>query len=175
MARTPCRPRRERGLTLIESAVTVGIAAIVLGMAVPGFASLRERERLRAVAAQFETDVAFARSLAVTQSDTLRLEFGGARCWVLHDGPPGCSCGDDGALQCGERRVLRVMALGAEHPVQLRSNSRALAFDDLRGTVTPTATVRLSLPDGSQLNAVVNLMGRVRWCSPSGLPGYARC
>ncbi|MBK1713708.1 GspH/FimT family pseudopilin [Rubrivivax gelatinosus] len=175
MASTPRRLRRARGLTLIECAVSVGIAAVVLGMAAPGFASLRERERLRAVAAQLETDVAFARSLAVAQSDTLRLEFGGARCWVLHDGPPGCNCDADGRLECGERRVLRVMVLGADHPVQLQSNSRAIAFDDLRGTVTPTATVRLSLPDGSQLNAVVNLMGRVRLCSPSGLPGYAAC
>lgn len=170
----PPNTPRPRGLTLIESAVTLALAALVVGMAVPGFATMQERERLRGVAAQLETDIMYARSLATARSDGVRLEFAGPRCWLLHDGAPGCSC--DGPVPiCEGRRVLRYENLGDTHPVQLLSNSGSLLFDPTRGTVTPTATVRLSLPSGPRLHLVVNLMGRVRRCSPDGLPGEAPC
>jgi type IV fimbrial biogenesis protein FimT len=59
--------------------------------------------------------------------------------------------------------------------VQLRSNSGSILFDAVKGTVTPTATLRVTSSVGA-LHQVVNLMGRVRTCSPDGaLAGYARC
>lgn len=168
------RPRRRRGLTLVESAVTLALAAVVVGLAVPGFAAIGEHERLRAVASALQTDIAFARSQAAAQSRTLRLEFAGPRCWLLHDGPAGCGCGP-GAAACPGRLVLRQADLGAGHPVELRANVGSILFEPTRGTVTPTTTVRLSLPQGPRLHLVVNLMGRVRRCSPDGLPGEAAC
>lgn len=174
MARHPRHTPRPRGLTLIESAVTLALAAVVVGLAVPGFATMHDRERLRGVAAQLETDIQLARSLAAARSDSVRLEFSGPRCWLLHDGPAGCSCQGSTPV-CDGRRVLRYENLGDTHPVQLQSNSASLVFDPTRGTVTPTGTVRLSLPSGPRLHLVVNLMGRVRRCSPDGLPGEAPC
>ncbi|MBK1689252.1 GspH/FimT family pseudopilin [Rubrivivax gelatinosus] len=167
-------PRRLRGMTLVESAVTVALAAVVLGLAVPGFATMHERERLRGVAAQLETDIMFARSLAAAQSASVRLEFDGAHCWLLHDGAAGCRC-DGITPDCEGRSVLRYENLGPGHPVQVQSNSASMVFEPTRGTVTPTATVRLSLPSGPHLHLVVNLMGRVRRCSPDGLPGEVPC
>lgn len=174
MAHHPHRKPRPRGLTLIDSAVTLALAAVVVGLAVPGFATMQERERLRGVAAQLETDILYARSLAAARSDSVRLEFAGPRCWLLHDGAAGCTC-DGLQPQCDGRRVLRYENLGDTHPVQLQANSDSLLFDPTRGTVTPTATVQLSLPSGPRLHLVVNLMGRVRRCSPDGLPGEAPC
>jgi type IV fimbrial biogenesis protein FimT len=53
-------------------------------------------------------------------------------------------------------------------PVQVRSASKSLTFDPLKGTVTPTATLRVEGKDGRAIHQVINLLGRVRSCSPNG-------
>jgi type IV fimbrial biogenesis protein FimT len=45
-----------------------------------------------------------------------------------------------------------------------------------RGTVTPTGTLRLRLPDGRAVHHVVNITGRARTCSPQGsMKGFTVC
>jgi type IV fimbrial biogenesis protein FimT len=44
----------------------------------------------------------------------------------------------------------------------------------VKGTVTPTASIQLRSAAG-QLRQVVNVMGRVRTCTPDGVPGYRAC
>jgi type IV fimbrial biogenesis protein FimT len=51
----------------------------------------------------------------------------------------------------------------------VRSASKSLTFDPVRGTVTPTATLRVEARDGKAIHQIVNLLGRVRSCSPQGL------
>jgi len=49
-------------------------------------------------------------------------------------------------------------------------------FDPVRGTSTPTATVQLSARNGTAIHQVMNIMGRVRSCSPAAaVSGYRRC
>jgi type IV fimbrial biogenesis protein FimT len=51
-----------------------------------------------------------------------------------------------------------------------------MTFDPVKGTVTPTATLRVESKDGRALHQVVNLLGRIRTCSPGGkLPGEKTC
>jgi type IV fimbrial biogenesis protein FimT len=60
--------------------------------------------------------------------------------------------------------------------VSLRSNSRSVLFDPTKGTSSPTATVQLQARNGSAIHQVMNIMGRVRSCSPAPeLSGYRRC
>jgi type IV fimbrial biogenesis protein FimT len=64
--------------------------------------------------------------------------------------------------------------------VTLRANVRSILFDGAKGTTTPTGTLRLIGRDGAAIHQIVNIMGRVRSCSPpqpSGarLPGYPPC
>jgi type IV fimbrial biogenesis protein FimT len=60
--------------------------------------------------------------------------------------------------------------------VALSSSSASMLFDAERGTVTPTGTLRLRLADGRAVHHVVNIMGRVRTCSPAGrVAGHPAC
>jgi|JRYF01.1.fsa_nt_gb type IV fimbrial biogenesis protein FimT len=172
--------RRQAGLSLVEILIPLAVAAVLLGSALPSLQSMLQRRHLEGTAAQLETDLQLARSAAVAANRTLRLELPADRpavCYVLHDGPAGsCTCGDDGAPRCSEGVTpWRSVSHPPGHPVRLTANVRSITFDPVKGTVTPTATLRLAAPVG-QLRLVINVMGRVRHCSPDGaLPGAPAC
>lgn len=172
--------RHHRGLTLTETLITLSIALVALGSAVPGFEGARERRHLEGAAALFETDFAYARSTTVATNQTLRVRFGSdasGTCYVVFAGAPtDCQCGAAGPSCSGSAQVLRHAHQPAGTGVTIGANVGVLSIDPLRGTVTPTTTVRFSARDGRAVHQVVNLMGRVRSCSPEpSLPGYPRC
>jgi type IV fimbrial biogenesis protein FimT len=175
---TATSQRRQRGLTLVESAIALAVTAIVAGLAAPSFQQARERRHVEGIAAQMETDFAYTRSLAVAHNRTLRVNFASPRCYVVHTGSSTtCTCAADGTASCSSgAEVLRVMQLAPSTPVTIQSNSTSMAFDAMKGTVTPTATVKVIAASGTTLHNVINLMGRVRSCAPApGLPGHAAC
>jgi type IV fimbrial biogenesis protein FimT len=179
--RTSNKPQ-QRGITLIESMSVVAILSIVMGTALPSFTSLRQRADLAGVAAQLETDVQFARSQAAAFGHPVQLtlrESGGATCYMVHSGPAAqCSCGATAATAAcsGDAELLRSVLLTPTGDVQVRSASKSIAFDPVKGTATPTATLRVEARDGRAIHQVVNLLGRVRSCSPRGrLAGEAAC
>jgi type IV fimbrial biogenesis protein FimT len=174
------RSPRCRGASLVESLVTLAVLALLLGTALPGLGQVRERQRLQGLAGQLETEIQHARSLAVARNQVLRLSFGdtaGPGCWVLHTGSTaaGCRCEAGGGLHCQAGvQALRSETLAPAHGVRLRANVAAMAFEPQRGTVTPTGTLRLETAAG-QVNLVVNIMGRVRACTPAATPGWPGC
>jgi type IV fimbrial biogenesis protein FimT len=171
----------QRGLTLIETLIGLAIVSVTLGLAAPGLDALRQRMELHGAAAQVETDVQFARSEAVARSRTVRMtlhESTGGSCYIVHTGPAAaCSCGGAAGASCGASgEVLRSSSMPADGRVRIRSAVRSMTFDPVKGTVTPTATLRVESRDGRALHQVVNLLGRVRTCSPGGkLPGEKAC
>jgi type IV fimbrial biogenesis protein FimT len=181
MTRIPRRIRRPaRGLSLIESLMAIAVIAVAAGTALPGFESLRVRRHLDGVAAQLETDIQFTRSLAVAKQRNLRIAYGsdaGGSCYVVHTGgADDCRCSAAGPICTGDAQPLRHVYLGADTPVSISTSVRSMLFDASKGTVTPTATVRVLGRDGRAVHEVVNLMGRVRACSPApALPGYRTC
>lgn len=168
--------RRQSGVTLIEAATVLAITGVLLGAALPNADAARQRRHVEGAAAQFETDVHLARSTAASLGRTVRLDFqsgAGAACYVLHTGAAGnCDCLSPQPT-CAAGEPLRTQRYAAQ-PVVMASNSASMLFDPTTGTVTPTATVRFTAPSGDALHQVVNLMGRVRTCSPS-LAGYKAC
>jgi type IV fimbrial biogenesis protein FimT len=173
-------PRRVRGLSLVETLIAMSVAALTLGVALPGFDSVRERRHLEGVASQLETDLQFARSLAVAQHRSLRISFGSdaaGSCYVVHSGAADdCRCSADGPVCTAGAEAERHVHLGPDVPVTLNANVRSMLFDAVRGTVTPTGTVRVVGRDGRAVHQVVSVMGRVRSCAPApGLPGYRAC
>ena len=175
--------RRQRGLTVLESLIVVTTTAVTLGSALPGLQQTRVQRQLDGSAAQLETDIQYARSLAVAKRNNLRMSFvqdAHGSCYVVHSGPAGgCSCTAGGETVCNAGSAAeRSQRFDATATVQLRANVGGIVFDADKGTVTPTTTVRLTAGDGRAVHVVVNVMGRVRNCSPATpvpVPGYKVC
>ncbi len=186
MSRTSPQPtaaaagRAQHGLSMVEMLCTLAITALLLGGAVPMLNDLRLGQRLQATAALLETDIHLARSTAIHSGRPVRLVVqalaGGGSCYLLHAGAAnGCECRADGQARCdADAQLLRIETQPAAAGVTLAALVRPLVFDAHKGTVTPTATLRLAARDGRAIHQVVNIMGRVRSCSPAGAVGGIR-
>lgn len=173
--------RAQAGVTLVETMVTTSVLAVVTSLAVPGFEGAIQRRHLEGAATQLETDIHHTRMLAVARNAPLRISFesgAAGSCYVIHTGAANqCSCAAGGAAVCqGAAQAERSVQFPAGGAVSLKSNSRSILFEPLKGTSTPTATLQLSTSQGAAIHQVMNIMGRVRSCSPTpALSGYRAC
>jgi type IV fimbrial biogenesis protein FimT len=178
---TPSSRRAQRGLSLVECTMAMSVAAMLGGLAAPSFDKALQRRHLEGAAAQLATDIHYTRSLAVTRNAPLRISFdtstaGG--CYVIHSGAANaCGCDADGAAVCqGDAQAERSVRFAAGSALSLSANVRSVLFDPVRGTSTPTATLRLASRDAGAIHQVMNITGRVRSCSPApAVSGYRRC
>jgi len=174
----PPLPRPAPGFTLLEVAIVCCIAAVLITLAWPGIASLIENRRLEGVASALGGDLQFARSEAIVRNEPVRFTVPsgavGDACWLVHTGPASdCSC----ASGCtGEASLLRKNMVPAAAQVRLEAPATSLHFDPQLGTCTPTGTFKLLAKSGNAVHQIVNLMGRVRTCSPRAQGGgHAAC
>ena len=171
----------QHGITLVELAVVVAITAILVGTAAPSLSDFIGLRRLEGAATQLATDIQFVRTDTVARNQPLRISFFSANdgsCYLIHTGPAAqCSCTASGAAQCsGDALALKAVQLPSRDRVSVAANAASILFDPLHGTSTPTATVRVVGPQDRAIHHVVNVMGRVRSCSPQAtMPGYRAC
>jgi len=171
----------QHGLSLIEVAVVMAVAAVLIGTAAPSFADFIGTRRLDGAATQLATDIQFVRSEAVARNLPVRLSFfngDAGSCYVVHTGNSAqCSCAASGPATCsGGALEIKTVQLAARDHIGVQANTGSLLFDPLHGTSSPTATLRVLGTNGRAVHHVVNLMGRVRSCSPlNTVPGYAAC
>lgn len=172
--------RRPQGLTLLELLIVVAITAVVAASAAPSFSALLEARRLESAAMRLAADIQFVRSEAITRNRSLRLSVQageGASCWIVHTGAAAdCRCDAAVATCNGSARVIRSVVLPGSDRVGLSANVGSMLFDPLHGTITPTGTLRLAAAHAGTVHHVVNVLGRVRSCSPGAtVPGYPAC
>lgn len=173
--------QRQRGVTLIEASIVVAICAIVASSAAPGFHGFIEKQRLDGAAAQLASDLHFTRSEAVLRNTGLRLSVHGTpwgSCYVIHSGAANeCRCPEAGPAQCsGDAREVKTVQWNAADRISLQGNVSSILFDPLHGTSTPTGTLKIVAASGRAVHHVVNVMGRVRSCSPQGsVAGHPVC
>ncbi len=181
MIPTTTRSARQRGVSLIEAATVLAVIAVVAGAGAPSLQSMIDARRLDAAAVQLATDIRFTRTETVARNEPLRLSvrpLAGASCYVVHTGAAdACTCPATGPAVCtGDATALRTVALPAANRVALQANVGSMLFDPVHGTSTPTGTLRLIGPRERAVHHIVNVMGRVRSCSPAGaVPGYRAC
>ena len=165
-----------RGVTLIEACIVLAILAVLAGTALPSFNETLKKRKFDGVAAEITTEVNFARGVAVSQARGTWLSYSripGGSCAIVHVGAKtDCTCASDGQPVCAPGSEALKVTL---HPIAV-SVAAPIRFDPINGTVTPTATIRVELNAGQELHHRVNIMGRVRSCSPAGLvKGYPTC
>ena len=171
----------QKGVSLIEHAVVLGVVSTVVGTAIPSFQAMRDRQHLEGTAGQLESELQWARSEAVARNEAVRFSFetqGTSSCYVVHTGGPrDCHCAAAEVPVCtGGAQALRTWRAGNDGRSSITSNSTSFGFDPRLGTVTPSATLEVRNLRGEALRLVVNIMGRVRSCAPNGsVPGYVRC
>lgn len=170
----------QRGLSLVELLCSLAIVALLVGGALPMFNELRWSQALQSAASLLETDLHHARSLAVISGRPVRLSIqapaSGGSCYVVHTGAAhACRCDGHGQAQCvAGAELLRLAEQPASAGIRLTPAERSILFDGGKGTVTPTATLKLTDPDGRTIHQVVNIMGRVRTCAAVGTLGGLR-
>ena len=173
--------RGQRGLTLIEACIVLAVTGVVAGAAVPGLQQQIDARRLDGAATRLATDLQFVRTEAVARNEAVRVAFeagAGGGCYVIHTGAAGaCPCSSAGPAVCsGDALALKTVRLPATERVAMDSNVDSLLFDPVHGTSTPTGTVRLVGTRERAVHHVINVMGRVRSCSPrASVPGYRAC
>ncbi len=94
------RRSRLAAFTLIELMIVVALVAIIIALAAPSFRDMILMQRLRGVNAQVVTDLAFARSEAVSRGTFVHLKFqqtSGMSCYIIYarnsvDEFPQCDC-----------------------------------------------------------------------------------
>ena len=171
----------QRGLTLIEGCIVLAIASVLVGTAVPSFDGMLKNRRLEGRAAELAIDLRYVRSEAVARNEGVRISFrqtAGGSCALIHTGAAAdCTCDVSGAAQCINGAVaLKTTVYSAGSGASLQANVASMRFDPNNGTVTPAATVRVVGVDGRAIHHVVNILGRVRSCSPGGsVRGVAAC
>jgi type IV fimbrial biogenesis protein FimT len=174
------RQRPNRGVSLVEALCVVSILATSLGLAAPNLSKWKERQSVLAAAAELETDIQYARSLAVAKSDTIYLTIRtaaeGGTCYVMYTGErDNCQCSSEtGAVCLGNAEVVRQAVYPHQGIVKLHHRNATLTFDPHLGTVTPAATFKFRTPAGS-VHQIVSIMGRTRSCSPDGVSGIKPC
>lgn len=170
-----------RGISLIESCTVLAIIAVLAASAVPSYREARVRKTVEGAAGELAAQLHYARTEAQARSNAVRMSLytsAAGSCALVHTGlAADCQCQPGAATSCsGAATALRQLALDAGSGVQLQSNAASMLFDPLHGTVTPAGTWRVVSASSGSLHHVVNILGRVRTCSPApSLPGYRSC
>jgi type IV fimbrial biogenesis protein FimT len=171
----------QRGITLIEACVTLAVATIVATGAAPSMQQLLDARRFDGAASQLASDLQFTRTSAVARNQRLRFSLktdATGSCYVIHTGAAdACRCGESGPAVCSSgANEIKTLRLPASDRVFLQANVASILFDPMHGTSTPTGTLRVIGGSGRELRHIVNVMGRVRTCSPQGnVGGYRAC
>lgn len=162
--------RSNRGVTLAESLLVVTVMLVMGAVTLPHLLGMLQLRRLESASADWTRVLQSARHWSFTLNTPVRLEVKttSPACLLLHTGArDGCS----GCVTPACHGDAKLLASTALLPTDLSasSNSVSLAWNPADRTVTPTGTIKLELPDGRAIHHVVNLAGRLRTCSPSGL------
>lgn len=181
MERTPAR-----GTTLIEVLVALTVLAVLVSTALPNLVEVVDRRRLGGAAETLQTTLQLARSEGIKQMRPMVVTYrmDGSANWKvgMRDGSecdPDLADPDDSdacSIPVGAERVLKTWDSGQFPAILASANRPFTRFDPVRATAMGSnVTVTFSSEAGEEVRVIVGNIGRIRSCSPVGVPGYAPC
>lgn len=168
------RIRRERGFTLNELLVVIGIVAIMASLAVPSYQWATDKYRLKSAADTLRGDLQFARIQAITNNQSVYVSIiatGASWCYGMNVGST-CTCTTPGS--CTLKQVSSNDFSGITLSSNFASNP---TFDPVRGVVAPAGNAVLQSNLGKQSQINLSLIGKIGVCTPVGQTGagYSSC
>lgn len=168
------RGKSQRGFSLIELMVVLGVATILLAMAAPSFGSLIQRERMTSTVNDFLAALSLTRSEAIQRGGRVDLvpdEGGWASGWVVFvDG------NDNQKPDAGENVIFRHGPVPAGMTVQAvfpyDSETEYVAYTGSGRTRKNGSSAQPLFgsfrfrTDNQRRNVVINMLGRPSVCIP---------
>lgn len=176
--------RLQRGFSAIELLIVMVIVSVLASIAVPSFTSMLNRGRVKGAGSDLYTDLQYARSEAVQRNAIVRVGFttsSTAWCYVIYTGNAGgCTCGSSASTCTAPSTALKNVASTTYTGVSMATSSGLSIVIEPRQAALDTTgspgTVTLTSSDNQVMQDEINLLGRVRLCSPSSsVPGYPAC
>jgi type IV fimbrial biogenesis protein FimT len=168
------RGPRQRGLTLIELMLALGVVAVLASLAVPAYGHMMAWQRLKAAAENMAVDLAELRLQAAQRGVALHLQVTPGADWCYSmTVASGCDCR---VPQPCQMKTVRAK----DHPGVLLVEAQNYLFEPHTGLSNAfgggAVGALLQSTDGRQLRVAVSPLGRPRVCAPgAALPGYAPC
>lgn len=166
------------GVTLIELLTVITVMTILLSVVIPAFASLLDRNRLKAATETMYSDLQFAKTEAIKRNKRIRVNFvtsngGSTWCYGIKENAS-CDCTvDSGTNMCHIDNIMKV-ARSADYPdvsiqTSISSPGDRFTFENVRGIMDSTfGNIRFNSLTKKQTKVIVSRIGRIRICSPSG-------
>lgn len=183
--------RTHTGFTLIEMIATVAVLAVLVTVGIPSFEETIDKRRLTGAAEQLQTDLQYARSEAIKRNGNVFVSFiasGSNWCYGISTATA-CTCTTAGS--CRVDLVEKVVNQDGFRNIKMGLSSitgNNLNFEPRRGLVRMnnnaadmvegTVEFESSFGNERETRILVNRMGRLRLCSPSGshnVVGYQAC
>lgn len=180
---------RAAAFTLVELMIVVALVAIIAALAAPSLRDMILVQRLRSINAQLVTDLAFARSEAVSRGVFVGVNIpppSGGTCYILYTrvslGTTPCDCTRTTRCPDAGTTEIRTVQIPSDLSVTVQKLASQVAYDftfDPRTGGMKLAASDLGIYDTSGFQVVsaidparalqtsVSLAGRVTVCTPS--------
>jgi type IV fimbrial biogenesis protein FimT len=192
------RNRQHRGFTLIELMIVIAIVGVIAGLAGPFFVDYLRMQRLKGIAAELATDLAYARSEAISRRSYVQVRVQNnstMSCYIISaratETDSGYLCDCTAALPAGrciepgttEVKTVQVPAsmqvsfattlVGGQTSMRpvLTINPRSGGvhlYGGAEGWATDFFTIDTQLDSTRRIRSSVEPSGRVKTCVPSG-------